>query len=176
LDGLGNILDQEDRTPLNKADKLPCVCVCGGIEGLICKTHDCNQGTQPDVPLGERTDTHRLQNNNHTLQTTNIQASSADYTHVETRMHLPSYRVHVANAYKPWPVALVREDEPVIVSVVENSAQKVKYDARDSEVDPKDTLLQSKPVYIFDRLCQALNQGQFCCGILQENCFGETVD
>ena len=91
-------------------------------------------------------------------------------------MHLPFYRVHVANAYRRWPVVPVREDEPVIVSVVENSAQKVKYDARDNEVDPKDTLPQSKPVYIFDHLpqilvssteqslesylCQALNQGQ----------------
>jgi hypothetical protein len=123
---------------------------------LICKTRDCNQGIQLDVLLGEHTDTHRLQNNNHTLQTTNIRASFADYTHVETRMHLPFYRVHVTNAYKQWPVALVREDELVIVSGVENSAQKVKYDAKDSEVDPKDILLQSKPVYIFDRLLQTL--------------------
>lgn len=71
-------------------------------------------------------------------------------------MHRPFYRVHVANAYKQWPVALVREDEPVIVSGAENSALKVKYDAKDSEADPKDILLQSKPVYIFDRLLQAL--------------------
>jgi len=106
--------------------------------------------------LGEHTDTHRLQNNNHTLQTTNIRASFVDYTHVETRMHLPFCRVRVANAYKQWPVALVREDEPVVVLVVENSVQKVKYDARDNEVDPKDTLLQSKPIYIFDRLLQTL--------------------
>jgi hypothetical protein len=126
--------------------------------------------------LGEHTDTHRLQNNNHTLQTTNIQASSADYIHVKTRMRLPFCRVHAANAYKQWPVALVREDERVIVSVVENSVQMVKYDARDSEVDPKDTLLQLKPVYIFDRLYQASNQGQFYCGILRENYFVEIVD
>jgi len=176
LDGLGDILDQEDRTPLNKAGKLPYVYVFGGIKGLIYKTRDCNQGIQPDVPLGEHTDTHRLQNNNHTLQTTNIQASFANYTHVETRMHLPFYRVHVANAYKQWPVALVREDELVVVSEAESSGQKVKYDAKDSEVDPKDILLQSKPVYIFDRLCQALIQGQSCCRILRENCFGEIVD
>ena len=67
-------------------------------------------------------------------------------------MRLPSYRVHVANAYRRWPVALFHEDELVIVLVVENSVQKVKYDARGSEVDPKDILLESKPVYIFDRL------------------------
>ena len=123
---------------------------------LVCKTRDCNQGIQPGVPLGEHTDTHHLQNNNHTLQTTNIRASFADYTHEETRMHLPFYRVHVANAYKQWPVALVREDELVIASGVENSAQKVKYDAKDNEVDPRDIPLQLKPVYIFDRLLQTL--------------------
>ena len=123
---------------------------------LICKTHDYSQGIQPDVLLGEHTDTHRLQNNSHTLQTTNIQASFAGYTHVETRKHPPFYRVHVANAYKQWPVALVREDELVVVSGAENSAQKVKYAAEDSEVDPKGILLQSKPVYIFDRLPQML--------------------
>lgn len=160
---------------------------------LICKTLDYNQGIQPDVPLGEHTDTHRLQNNNHTLQTTNIQASFANYTRVETRMHLPFYRVHVANAYKQWPVALVREDELVVVSGAENSALKVKYDVKDSEVDPKDTLLRSTPVYIFDHLrqklvsstksnviktylCQALIRGQSCCRILRENYFGEIVD
>jgi hypothetical protein len=71
-------------------------------------------------------------------------------------MHLPFYRVHVTNVYKRWPVVLVREDELVIVSVVENSGQKVKYDARDNEEGPKDTLLGSKPVYIFDRLLQIL--------------------
>ena len=71
-------------------------------------------------------------------------------------MHLPFYRVHVANAYKQWPDARVREDELVMVSGAENSAQKVTYDAKDSEVDPKDILLRSKPVYIFDRLPQTL--------------------
>jgi hypothetical protein len=71
-------------------------------------------------------------------------------------MHLPFCRVHVANAYKQWPVVLVREDELVVVLGVENSAQKVKYDAKDSEVDPKDTLQQSTLVYIFDRLLQTL--------------------
>jgi hypothetical protein len=32
--GLGDILDQEDRTPLNKVGRLPYVYVFGGIEGL----------------------------------------------------------------------------------------------------------------------------------------------